>query len=43
MDRRLLILALQTWSALGTDSFVVAGILPQLSQTFGVGTAPRAR
>lgn len=36
MDRRLLVLALGMF-ALGTDSFVVAGILPQLSQTFGVG------
>ncbi|AOB29968.1 MFS transporter [Bordetella sp. H567] len=36
MDRRLLVLALGMF-ALGTDSFVVAGILPQLSRTFGVG------
>ncbi|AJK50612.1 MFS transporter [Burkholderia plantarii] len=36
MDRRLLVLALGMF-ALGTDSFVVAGILPQLSRAFGVG------
>ncbi|HTK01386.1 MAG TPA: MFS transporter [Bordetella sp.] len=36
MDRRLLVLALGMF-ALGTDSFVVAGILPQISQAFGVG------
>jgi predicted MFS family arabinose efflux permease len=35
MDRRLLVLALGMF-ALGTDSFVVAGVLPQLSQTFDV-------
>ena len=35
MDRRLVVLALGMF-ALGTDSFVVAGILPQLSQTFHV-------
>ncbi|ANN73776.1 MFS transporter [Bordetella bronchialis] len=35
MDRRLLVLALGMF-ALGTDSFVVAGILPQLAQTYGV-------
>jgi predicted MFS family arabinose efflux permease len=35
MDRRLLILALGMF-ALGTDSFVVAGILPQISRTFNV-------
>ncbi|HEY4219474.1 MAG TPA: MFS transporter [Gemmatimonadaceae bacterium] len=36
MDRRLLILALGMF-ALGTDSFVVAGVLPQISHTFHVG------
>lgn len=35
MDRRLLILALGMF-ALGTDSFVVAGVLPQISHTFRV-------
>ncbi len=35
MDRRLLVLALGMF-ALGTDSFVVAGILPQLATTYGV-------
>lgn len=35
MDRRLLVLALGMF-ALGTDSFVVAGVLPQISHTFGV-------
>src|ERR1700750_1271340 len=35
MDRRLLILALGMF-ALGTDSFVVAGVLPQISQAFHV-------
>jgi MFS transporter, DHA1 family, inner membrane transport protein len=35
MDRRLLILALGMF-ALGTDSFVVAGVLPEISQSFGV-------
>jgi predicted MFS family arabinose efflux permease len=35
MDRRLLVLALGMF-ALGTDSFVVAGLLPQLSQAFNV-------
>jgi predicted MFS family arabinose efflux permease len=35
MDRRLLILALGMF-ALGTDSFVVAGVLPQISRTFEV-------
>jgi predicted MFS family arabinose efflux permease len=35
MDRRLFILALGMF-ALGTDSFVVAGILPEISRTFHV-------
>jgi predicted MFS family arabinose efflux permease len=40
MDQRLLVLALGMF-ALGTDSFVVAGVLPQISHAFGVpiGTA----
>lgn len=35
MDRRLLILALGMFS-LGTDSFVVAGVLPQIAHTYDV-------
>jgi len=35
MDRRLLVLALGMF-ALGTDSFVVAGVLPEISRSFGV-------
>jgi predicted MFS family arabinose efflux permease len=35
MDKRLLVLALGMF-ALGTDSFVVAGVLPQISHTFAV-------
>src|ERR1700761_5145185 len=35
MDRRLLVLALGMF-ALGTDSFVVAGALPEISRTFHV-------
>jgi predicted MFS family arabinose efflux permease len=35
MDRRLLVLALGMF-ALGTDSFVMAGILPQIAHAFGV-------
>jgi predicted MFS family arabinose efflux permease len=35
MDRRLLVLALGM-SALGTDSFVISGVLPQISQGFHV-------
>ena len=35
MDRRLLVLALGMF-ALGTDSFVVAGVLPEVSRTFQV-------
>jgi predicted MFS family arabinose efflux permease len=36
MDRRLLMLALGMF-ALGTDSFVVAGVLPELARHFSVG------
>lgn len=36
MDRRLLVLALGMF-ALGTDSFVIAGVLPQLAHSFHVG------
>lgn len=35
MDRRLLVLTLGMF-ALGTDSFVIAGVLPQISQSFDV-------
>ncbi len=35
MDKRLLVLALGMF-ALGTDTFVVAGVLPQIAQTFDV-------
>lgn len=35
MDRRLLVLALGMF-ALGTDSFVMAGVLPQISRAFGI-------
>ena len=35
MDRRLPVLSLGMF-ALGTDSFVVAGVLPEISQFFGV-------
>lgn len=38
MDKRLLVLALGMF-ALGTDSFVVAGVLPEISQTFGINVA----
>jgi predicted MFS family arabinose efflux permease len=40
MDRRLLVLALGMF-ALGTDSFVVAGVLPEISRNFhvNIGTA----
>ena len=38
MDRRLLVLALGMF-ALGTDSFVVAGVLPEIAQGFGVSIA----
>jgi DHA1 family inner membrane transport protein len=36
MDRRLLMLALGMF-ALGTDSFVMAGVLPEIARTFNVG------
>jgi MFS transporter, DHA1 family, inner membrane transport protein len=36
MDRRLLVLALGMF-ALGTDSFVVAGVLPEIARSFDVG------
>ncbi|KAF1058728.1 MFS transporter [Burkholderia gladioli] len=36
MDRRLLALALGMF-ALGTDSFVVAGVLPRIAHEFGIG------
>ena len=36
MDRRLLVLALGMF-ALGTDNFVVAGVLPELAKHFQVG------
>eukprot|EP01038_Epipyxis_sp_PR26KG_P002818 gene2818-3999_t len=35
MDRRLIVLAAGMF-AIGTDSFVVAGILPQVAQSLGV-------
>jgi predicted MFS family arabinose efflux permease len=35
MDRRLLVLALGMF-ALGTDSFVVAGVLPEISRHFQI-------
>ena len=38
MDKRLWVLALGMF-ALGTDTFVVAGVLPQLAQTFKVDIA----
>jgi predicted MFS family arabinose efflux permease len=38
MDRRLLVLALGMF-ALGTDSFVVAGVLPEIARGFHVGIA----
>jgi MFS transporter, DHA1 family, inner membrane transport protein len=38
MDRRLLVLALGMF-ALGTDSFVVAGVLPEIAHGFGVSIA----
>ncbi|WP_412180455.1 MFS transporter, partial [Variovorax paradoxus] len=38
MDKRLLVLALGMF-ALGTDTFVVAGILPQLAHAFDVDIA----
>ena len=36
MDRRLLVLAIGMF-ALGTDSFVVAGVLPEIAHHFNVG------
>lgn len=36
MDRRLLVLAIGMF-AFGTDSCVVAGVLPEISRAFGVG------
>ncbi|MBV8500298.1 MAG: MFS transporter [Paucibacter sp.] len=38
MDKRLLVLALGMF-ALGTDTFVVAGVLPQIARTFNVDIA----
>ncbi|MGA7803880.1 MFS transporter, partial [Bradyrhizobium sp.] len=38
MDRRLLVLAIGMF-ALGTDSYVVAGVLPAISRAFGVSIA----
>ncbi|MGN7806773.1 MFS transporter [Ensifer sp. 22521] len=38
MDRRLLVLAVGMF-AIGTDSFVIAGILPEVSQSLGVSIA----
>ncbi len=38
MDRRLLVLALGMF-AIGTDSFVIAGILPEVSKSLGVSIA----
>ena len=38
MNRRLLVLTLGTF-AIGTDSYVVAGILPHVARSFGVGVA----
>ena len=38
MDRRLLVLALGMF-ALGTDSFVTAGVLPQISHAFHISIA----
>lgn len=42
MDYRLLILALGTF-AIGTDSYVVAGILPQVGKSFSTGVAAAAQ
>jgi DHA1 family inner membrane transport protein len=42
MDYRLLILALGTFS-IGTDSYVVAGILPQVATSFGTSVAAAAQ
>ncbi len=38
MDRRLLVLALGTF-AIGTDNYVIAGILPDVAHSLGVGVA----
>ena len=38
MDKRLLVLALGMF-ALGTDTFVMAGVLPQIAHTFNVDIA----
>jgi len=42
MDRRLIVLALGMF-AIGTDSFVIAGILPAVSQSLGVTVAVSAQ
>ncbi len=42
MDKRLLVLALGMF-ALGTDTFVVAGVLPQIAHTFHVDIAVAGR
>ena len=42
MDKRLLALALGTF-ALGTDSFVIAGVLPEISRAFDVGIGAAAQ
>ena len=42
MDYRLLILALGTF-CIGTDAYVVAGILPQVARSFDVGVAAAAQ
>jgi len=42
MDFRLLVLALGTFS-IGTDSYVVAGILPQIAGSFSIGVAAAAQ
>ena len=38
MNNRLLVLTLGTF-AIGTDSYVVAGILPHVARSFSVGVA----
>ena len=42
MDYRLLVLAVGTFS-IGTDSYVVAGILPQVAKSFSTGVATAAQ
>jgi predicted MFS family arabinose efflux permease len=42
MDRRLLVLAIGMF-ALGTDSFVVAGVLPEISRTFHINIGAAAQ